>query len=89
MDPTPLSDLTANLTDAQRTPENLKRLYEKHVVRYKVMLRAHMLGDPGYRGKELMDLLAVWNAVKVADFRWEHLTKAAQVEVYDAVLSGE
>ena len=71
------------------TPENIQRLAMKHLERYRVMLAAHESGEPGFRARELRDLLAIWGSIQAKQCEWGRLSDAERGEVYDAIESGE
>lgn len=77
------------LTDEQTREENLKRLADIHLFRYRGMLRRALVGDPGLRAGELKHLVAIWEGVELKKYRWEFLAPEERNEVYDAVMSGE
>ena len=86
-DPMPGDHL--GLEDEHRSPENLKRLTDLHLLRYRTMLKRALMGDTGLRAGELKHLVACWEGVELKKHRWDDLAPEERSEVYDAVMSDE
>lgn len=85
----PMPGENIGLSDEQTHADNLKRLADIHLYRYRGMLRRALVGDPGLRVGELKHLVAIWEGVELKKYRWEFLAPEERNEVYDAVMSGE
>lgn len=81
--------MTNERVDSAPPISDLERLTVKHLSRYAAMLEAHGRSEPGFRARELRDLLGTWQSVKACGYDWNLMSKEARMEVYDALESGE
>lgn len=71
------------------SPEELKRLADIHLNRYRSMLAQARVNPTGFRIGELQHLFACWEGVTLKKYQWKDLADEERSEVYDAVMSGE
>lgn len=68
-----------------REPDNIVRLAQKHLDRYRPMLKAARAGNRDFREDELEHLVTVWEGVLDAGGVWHKLSTAQLGEVIDAL----
>jgi hypothetical protein len=74
---------------ADLSKENIKRLTDIHLLRYRTMLEAAACGATHLRVDELQHYLEIWKVIALADYDWGKLERKHQQEIYDAITSGE